>query len=221
MNNMVMPQGGYMGLPAELYEKLVLKNMEHQNRMEEECQKHNDKLRQIQEETIARDWLAERKSERAQARELQQKAVIVDPDGYMRIQSKQPERKAVLSDPITNVRGISLVRIVSFESTVDIQKICCKDTNKVMYLIGEECTAKGFQKALEGSGIAVYFKHEKSREVYGLIYEYLIRNCSIENLKYRFGWNKTNSGWEFASENEETVQTILRNHKLKESGYEK
>lgn len=221
MNNMVMPQGGYMGLPSELYGKLALKNMEHQNRMEEECQKHNNKLRQVEAETKARDWLAERKFERAQARELQQEAVIADPDGYLRIQSTQPGGKAVLSDPITNVRGISLVRIISWGSTIDIQAIYCEDIKEAIYLVGKECTVKGFQKALEGFGIVVHFGRDKRREVYDLIYEYLIRNCSVRNCKYRFGWNKTEHGWQFASENEETIQTILRKHKLKEGGYEK
>lgn len=221
MDNMVMPQGGYIGCPMELNEKIALKCVEHQNRMEEDRQKHNDKLRQIEVETMAKDYISERKFERAQARELQQKAVIVDSDGYLRIESKLPGRKSVLSDPITNVRGISMVRIVGFESTVDIQKISCTETNEVIYLIGSECTVKGFQKALETSGIIVHFGREKSKEVYGLIYGYLIRNCGVQNCKRRFGWNKTDSGWEFASENEETLQTILQKHKVKERSYEK
>ena len=180
-------------------------------RMAEAEQKHEQNMKEIAQKAYLKEWNEEQKLVRKQRKAMEQKAVYKDPNGYLRIQSMIPGKKPVVSDPIFPSRNVRLEKIVSSEPISEIQMLCVEGMQECIYLIGKECSARGFMKALEKAGLSINFGRDKNRQIADMVYAYLLKNPVERYLKRRYGWNKTTfgCGWEFADDTEETVQSIL------------
>lgn len=211
------PAGGMMnGMPvAGSYpsEKERMAMLGAGIRMAENQQRHVHRMEENAQKAYIKEQHEEQKLARELCKELEQKSIYRDDDGDLRIQSQIPGRKVVVSEPIISKRGIRLEKIVSSEPIDEIQVLCWDEVPKgeEVYLVGKDCSGKGFMKALEKAGLSIRFGRDKSRQVADMVYSYLSKNSSERYLKLRYGWNKITSGcgWEFADETEETVQSIL------------
>ena len=186
-------------------------------RMAENEQRHRHHMEENAQKADIKELHEEQKLVRGQCKELEQKSVYQDGDGYLRIQSTIPGRKVVVSDPIFPKRDIRLEKIVSSEPIGEMQALCWDGMTERIYLIGRDCSGRGFAKALTKAGLSIKFGRDKSRQVADMVYEYLSSHQRERYLKLRYGWNKTTGdcGWEFADEADETVNSILNKERWK------
>ena len=176
-----------------------------------EDQKHYHKMEEIQvrnECNIRRDEAAE---ERREKRERASLTAIEEGDGYIVIQKKVPGGKTTYSEPVLTwpyVRMKKLVRASTGECAAQV--IQWRGRNGDDTLILKKMTTAAFVKKMMAAGNVFKVGRDRRREIDDLVYGYLTAKAGVVELPDHRGWNKINGVWAFAGEDDDTIESLLK-----------
>lgn len=180
--------------------------------------KHSLRMEENKQKAELKEQAENRRTEKARKKEFEQSLICEDAEGYLRIQSRIPDEKDLLSGKIFHERNIKLFNIVSSEPICKMQIVTWDGLKSFILLVGKECSDRGLSKKLSENGVSPSFGRDKNRQIMKLVYAYLVTHADDCKIKRYFGWCKTDRGWEFAAEGEMTVQGILDKHMSKREG---
>lgn len=157
----------------------------------------NVQAQMIRDETIEKN---------RENRELAKMVAYEDGNGFICIEKFYPDGRRHSSTPLINAAHLKVAYVEDRDSTSRIYVITWDGHGYEVI----PNNARAFSKRLDELGISILVGRDRKLTVAESILGFLNSKATTIRLPKYKGWNKTEDGWHFVNDGEETIETIVK-----------
>ena len=197
----------------DLAKAVALKQQEHQNRMEEEQLKHCLALEKQQFEQLCFLERQEKREESLAKRELRTFSIVENSAGFICKELIDANGKTIGLNPICHSRNLRARkffcdRYYDFPELLQVTWEGC--ISPLLFVLDDLDSSKAIS-VLQRNGCRFCGLRSDKTEICEQILAFLIRNASVKELPFAYGWNLLGNKWQWVSDEDMTMEEAMRN----------